>query len=101
MSGFDLPNNYIDNPEALLRKNRSRTTSSATPSAVEPVTPVPFTTSLMAKSLRDYTLVVANVPVGSAINTGTGNFELCTGLITMVQANEFCGLPSEDASAHL
>jgi hypothetical protein len=96
MSGFDLPNNYIDNPEALLRKNRSRTTSSATPSA-----PVPFTTSLMAKSLRDYTLVVANVPVGSAINTGTGNFELCTGLITMVQANEFCGLPSEDASAHL
>jgi hypothetical protein len=102
MSGFDLPNNYIDNPEALLRKNRSRTTSSATPSAVEPVTPVPFTTSLMAKSLRDYsTPAIANVPVGSAVNTGTGNFELCTSLITMVQANKFCGLSSEDASAHL
>jgi hypothetical protein len=56
----------------------------------------------MAKSLRDYsTPVVANVPVGPAVNTGIRNFELWTGLITMVQANQFCGLPSEDASAHL
>jgi hypothetical protein len=45
MSGFALPNNYTDNPEALLRKSRSRTTSSsATPSVVEPVTPVPSAT---------------------------------------------------------
>ena len=29
------------------------------------------------------------------------NFELRTGLITMVQANQFYGLPCEDASAHL
>jgi hypothetical protein len=39
--------------------------------------------------------------VGLAVNTGNGNFELCTGLIMMVQANQLCGLPSEDASAHL
>ena len=66
MSGFDLPNNYTDNPEALLRKNRSRTaSSSATPSAVELVTPVPSATTKMAKSLYDYsTLVVANMPIG-------------------------------------
>jgi hypothetical protein len=103
MSGFDLPNNYTDNPEALLRKNRSRTTSSsATPPIVEPFTPAPSTTITMAKSLCDYsTPVVANVPVGPVVNTGTRNFELCTGLITMVQANQFYGLPSEDASAHL
>jgi hypothetical protein len=32
MSGFDLPNNYLNNLEALLRKNRSRaSSSSATP----------------------------------------------------------------------
>jgi hypothetical protein len=56
----------------------------------------------MAKSLRDYsTPVVANVPVGTAVNTRTGYFELCIGLITMLQANQFYGLPSEDASAHL
>jgi len=68
MSGFDLPNNYTDNPEALLRKNRSRTaSSSATPPAVEPVTPVPSATTVMAKSLRDYsTPVVANVPIVSS-----------------------------------
>ena len=103
MSGFDLPNNYIDNPEALLRKSQSRTTSSsATPPAVEPVIPVPSATIEMAKSLYDYsTPAIANMPIGPAINTGTGNFELHTGLITMVQVNQFYGLPSEDASAHL
>jgi hypothetical protein len=96
MSGFDLPNNYIDNPEALLRKNRSRTACSTTLPAVKPVTPVPSATITMAKSLRDY-----STPVGPAINTGTRNFKLQTGLITMVQASQFCGLPSKDASAHL
>ena len=86
MSGFDLPNNYTDNPEALLRKNRSCTSSSsATPLAVEPVTPVPSATTVMAKSLCNYsTPVVANVPVGPAVNMGIRNFELWTGLITMV-----------------
>ena len=64
MSGFDLPNNYTDNLEALLRMNMSRTTSSSA-------------TTEMAKSLRDYsTPVVANVPVRPTINTGTRNFEL-------------------------
>ena len=56
----------------------------------------------MAKSLHDYsTPTIANVPIGPAVNTGTGNFALWTGLITMVQANQLCGLPSEDTSTHL
>ena len=102
MSGFDLLKNYTDNLEALLRKSRSHTTSSTTPPAVEPVTPVPSATTAMAKTLCDYfTPAVANVPVGPAVNTGARNFELRTGLITIVQANQFYGLPSEDASAHL
>ena len=103
MSGFDLPNNCTDNSESLLRKSRSRTaSSSATPSTVEPVTPIPSATTAMAMSLHDYsTPAVANVPIRPAVNTGTGNFKLCIGLITMVQANQFCGLPSEDTSAHL
>jgi hypothetical protein len=86
MSGFDLPNNYLDNSEALLRKNRSRaSSSSATPPVVESFTLVPCVTIVMAKSLHDYsTPTVANVPVGPAVNTRTGNFELRTGLITMV-----------------
>ena len=103
MTGYNLPENYTDNLEVLLRKNRSRTaSSSATPPTSEPVTPAPSATTAMAKSLHNYsTPVVANVPVGPAVNTGIGNFVLWTGLITMVQANQFCGLPSEDASAHL
>ena len=56
----------------------------------------------MAKTLCDYsTPTVANVPIGPGVNTDNGIFELRTGLITMVQANQFYGLPSEDASAHL
>jgi hypothetical protein len=42
----------------------------------------------MAKTLRDYSIpAVANVPVGPAVNTGNGDFELHTSLITMVQAS--------------
>ena len=53
--------------------------------AVEPVTPVPSATTAMAKTLRDYSSpTVANVLVGPAVNTGAGNFELRTSLITMV-----------------
>jgi hypothetical protein len=79
MSGFDLPNNYTDNPEALLRKSRSHTASfSTTPPAIEPVTPAPSTISTMAKTLHDYTPTVGNMPVGPAVNTGnkTSNFTL-------------------------
>ena len=103
MSGFDLPDNYTENPEALLRKNMSHTASSpATPLASEPVTLAPSATTAMAKTLHDYsTPAIANVPVGPAVNTGTRNFELRTGLIMMVQANQFYGLPTEDANAHL
>jgi hypothetical protein len=69
---------------------------------VEPVTSAPSTTIVMAKSLRDYsTPAIANMPIRPVVNTRTRNFELRTGVITMVQANQFYGLPSEDANAHL
>ena len=89
MTGFILLENCTNNLKALLRKNRSHTaSSSATPPTNEPVDPAPSATTAMAKSLHDYsTPAVANVPVGPAVNTGTRNFELRTGLILMVQAN--------------
>ena len=103
MIGFSLSGDYITDSEALLRKSWSRTTSSsATPPTNKPITPAPSATSLMAKSLHDYSIPsVANVPVGPVVNIGAENFELWTGLIRTVQANQFCGLPSEDANAHL
>ena len=85
MSGFDLPDNYIENLEALLRKSRSHNTSSTTPSTSELVTPAPSATTAIPRTLCDYsTPAVANMPIGPAVNTGARNFELRTGLITMV-----------------
>ena len=86
MTDYNMPENYTDNPEALLRKSRSCTaSSSATLPVVELVTPVPSATIAMAKSLCDYSSpAVANMPVGPVVNTRTRNFELQTGHITMV-----------------
>ena len=102
MTGFALPENFNPNPEALLRKSRSRTSHPAIPTA-EPVTSSPVVPDAMAgKTLREFSVPqVANVPTGPAVNVGDKNFELRSGLITMVQASPFCGLPSEDANAHL
>ena len=56
----------------------------------------------MAKSLHDYsTPTIANVPARPVVNVGDGNFKLHTNLIMMVQANQFHGLPSEDANVLL
>ena len=86
MIGFVLPENYTDNPKVLLRKNMSPTAPSfATPLTVGPVTPAPSVTTAIAKSLHAYsTPVVANMPIGPAINVGDENFELRTSLIMMV-----------------
>ena len=91
--GFNLSANFNSNPEALLRKKPTHAISfSATPLTVEPISPAPSVSTTMARTLHDYST--------PAVNTRNGNFELRTGLLTMVQANQFCGLPSEDANAH-
>jgi hypothetical protein len=54
------------------------------------------------KTLREISTSSAdNVPVRPSVNTRTENFEIKTGLITMVQASPFYGKANEDASAHL
>jgi len=100
---LDMSNNFINNPETLLRKNRSRTASSSTtPSTNKPFAPASSDTIIMAKSLRNYsTPAIANMPVGPAVNIGNGNFKLRIGLIKMIQASQFHGLPQEDANVHL
>ena len=88
MTGFSLPENFVQNLEALLRKNRSRTSSSsATLPTNEPVASAPSELVEMAqKSLHEFSIpAVANVPTGPVVNVADKNFELRTGLITMVQ----------------
>jgi hypothetical protein len=53
-------------------------------------------------TLCDYSAPSAiNVPAELEVSTKGENFEIKTGLITMVQASPFCGKANEDASAHL
>jgi hypothetical protein len=55
---------------------------------VDPASFVPSTSTPMAtqeKTLREYSAPsIDQVPTGPKINTGNGNFEIKTGLITMV-----------------
>ena len=104
MTGFDLPQNFHSDPESLLRRTRARLVSPRRSlSAVDPVIASSSAPRAMAqKTLHDYSAPSANqVPTGPEVNTGGENFEIKTGLITMVQASPFCGKANEDASAHL
>ena len=104
MTGFVLLENYVENLEEHLRKNRTHTTfPSTTPPSNKPVTLAPSTTPSMAKSLRDYSVPVVAMCTLGPLSTRAWEtlFELHTGLIMMVQANQFCGLPNEVTSAHL
>jgi len=104
MTCFDQPQNFKQNLESLLRRVRPRViTPQHTLSASEPIISAPYDSNSMAqKTLRDFSAPsTSNVPVGPDVSTGRVNFEIKTGLVTMVQASPFCGKANEDASAHL
>ena len=106
MTGFDLPPNFTEDPKSLVRRARTHFGSpQRVRTEVDPASFVPSTSTPMAnqeKTLREYSTPSADqVPTGPEINTGNGNFEIKTGLITMVQASPFYGKPNEDASTHL
>jgi len=104
MTDFDLPQNFHSDPESLLRRTRARLVSPRKSlSADEPVIASSSASQAMAqKTLRDYSAPSANqVTTGPEVNTGEENFEIKTGLITMVQVSPFCGKANEDASVHL
>ena len=104
MTSFDLLQNFTPNPESLLRRVRPHVVPpQISLSAAEPVNQAPSASQAMAqKTLCDYSALFANqIPTGPKVNTRGENFEIKTGLITMVQASPFCGKANEDASAHL
>ena len=104
MIGFHLPQNFTQNLESLFRRVRPPVVPpQRTLSASEPVISAPSASNSMAqKTLRDFSAPSANnVPIGPDVSTGGENFEIKTGLITMVRASPFCGKANEDASAHL
>ena len=102
MTGFDLPQNIHSDPECFLGgrelvsyhlgdHSRQSIQSSHHRQLLELW---PRRHSVIAPSANQ-------VPTGPEVNTGGENFEIKTGLITMVQASPFCGRANEDASAHL
>ena len=105
MSGFDLPKNYVENPEALIRRTKAQKSKEVLASEAEEnqiegcSTPV-FET-MVDKTLHEFSAPsMANISTGSTVNIGDNAFELRPALINMVQANQFCGKAHEDASAH-
>ena len=102
MSGFNLPANYQDNPESLVRRVRSRVVPpSPELSSLSNQESVGSSTIMANKTIRDYSAPSnINVKEGPIVAID-GAFELKPALINMVQASPFCGKPSEDANAHL
>ena len=104
MTGFPLPEDFNSNPERLLRKVRAP--KNPPPLAFKPLGEEPAIQAPNQmgdeKSLRDYFVPTTdNVALGPQGDIGNVGFELKTSLINMVQASPFCGLPHEDANAHL
>ena len=86
MTHFDLPENFMQTPESLLRRVRPRVVPpQRTLSASEPIISAPSASNCIAqKTLRDFSAPSTNnVPVGPDVSIGRENVEVKTGLITM------------------
>jgi len=111
MSRFDLPNNFDDNPETLMRKTkaklrRNQSTSSSSQLTNPPESkdqPViqsltPKLDVMADKSLCEFSApTIANICTRLAADIN-GSFELKPTLINIVQASQFYGKGHEDAS---
>jgi hypothetical protein len=104
MTGFNLPHNFTQDLESLLRRVRPYVVPpQISLSTAETVIIAPSTSNAMAqKTLRDLSAPSAdNVLVRPYVNTRVENFKIKMDLITMVQASPFCGKANEDTSTHL
>ena len=105
MTGFDLLTNYVDDPEALLKRTMAKLNKV---SALELEdnkirrSLTPEFEAMANKTLCEFSApTTANIHTGPTVNVGDNGFKLKPTLINMVQANQFCGKAHEDASAHL
>jgi hypothetical protein len=111
MTRFDLTANYHSDLESLIRKSRSRFSSSGSfRSHVREIvdkfqgSPLPHEPTLMAawRCINDFSAPSsANVKTSLEMNIRDGSFELKLTLINMVQQSPFCGKASKDANAHI
>ncbi len=86
MTGFNLPENFKENPEAFFRSVRLRVAApQKTLPTEKPAVPTLPTFKIMAsKTLREFAAPSAdNVAIGPQINMGDVDFDLKSSLITM------------------
>jgi hypothetical protein len=91
LKGFDLPKNYPDNPEVLLRSTRAKLKKVLMVVLEDNQIRRSLTPEFEAmanKSLHEFSApITANIRTGPEVNIGDNGFELKPALITMVQAN--------------
>jgi hypothetical protein len=105
MIGFNLSTNFIDDPEALLKRTKAKLERvlalELEDSRIRRSLTLEFE-AMANKSLREFSApTIANIRTGLEVNVGDNGFELRPAFINMVQASQFCGKAYEDASAHL
>jgi hypothetical protein len=107
MTGFDLPSNFNENPESLVRRVRPRVLipqKFLSNQETNTVDPVDSTSSapIVERTIREFSAPSnTDVPTGPTTTVGDRNFELKPALISMVQANLFSDKMNEDTNAHL
>jgi hypothetical protein len=101
----NLPENFVNDPKALLKKTRAKLKKVLALELKDHQIKrslTPEFETMAQKSLREFSaLTTTNIHTGLEVNIGDNGFELKPALITMMQANQFCGKAYKDASAHL
>ena len=91
MAGFDLPTNYIEDQEALIRRTRAKVKKVLALDSEDNQTRwrlTPVFEAMADKTLHEFSAsTMANIFTGPATNVGDNGFELKPALVNMVQAN--------------
>ena len=88
MASFDLPTNYVENPEALIRRTRAKLKK--TPSLKSEDNHIrrsltPEFEAMANRTLREFSApTTTNIRTGPTVNVGDNGFELKPALINMV-----------------
>ena len=105
MTGLDLSTNYIEDPEALIRRTKTKLKKVLALKSENNHIRQSLTLEFEAvanRTLHDFSApTTANIRTGPTVNVGDNRFKLKPALINMVQASQFCGKAHEDASVHL
>ena len=105
MTGFDLPTNYVEDLEALIRWTRAKLKKVLALESKDNHIRWSLTPEFEAmanKTLREFSApTMTNIRTGPIVNVEDNGFELKPAHINMVQASQFCGKAHKDASAHL